>query len=122
MLPIAGPTGFGATSRKIYRWCRTCDSRSARPGAPRPLPGGDGQLSAEYRPAFRVLARMATDPSLSPNVRGGDSRSSEVAIWGPYGDKFRTVLRSTETAGFGALSEPIARLRSETNRWLTLAC
>jgi hypothetical protein len=37
----------------------------------------DGVLSAEYRPAFRVLAQMAAEPTPPPNVRGGRSRSSK---------------------------------------------
>ncbi|HLZ95209.1 MAG TPA: hypothetical protein VKT20_07775, partial [Candidatus Dormibacteraeota bacterium] len=42
----------------------------------------DGALSAEYRPAFQVLARMASETTPPPNVRGGGSKSSKVAVWG----------------------------------------
>jgi hypothetical protein len=28
-------------------------------------------VTAEYRPAFRVLAQMAAEPTPPPNVRGG---------------------------------------------------
>ena len=42
----------------------------------------DGVVSAEYRPAFRVLAQMATEPTPPPNVRGGGSRSSKLTVWG----------------------------------------
>jgi hypothetical protein len=31
----------------------------------------DGILSAEYRPAFQVVAQMAAEPTPPPNVRGG---------------------------------------------------
>jgi len=31
----------------------------------------DGIVTAEYRPAFRVLAHMAAEPTPPPNVRGG---------------------------------------------------
>ena len=42
----------------------------------------DGVLSAEYRPAFPVLAQMAAGTMPPPNVRGGGSKSSKVAVWG----------------------------------------
>lgn len=42
----------------------------------------DGVLSAEYRPAFRVLVQMAAETTPPPNVRGGGSRSSKVRGWG----------------------------------------
>jgi DNA invertase Pin-like site-specific DNA recombinase len=42
----------------------------------------DGILRAEYRPAFRVLAQMAAEPTPPPNVRGGGSRSSKLTVWG----------------------------------------
>ena len=46
----------------------------------------DGILSAEYRPAFQVLARMAAEPTPPPNVRGGGSRSSKLTVWGGQRD------------------------------------
>ena len=42
----------------------------------------DGIVTAEYRPAFRVLAQMAAEPTPPPNVRGGASRSSKLTAWG----------------------------------------
>ena len=42
----------------------------------------DGIVTAEYRPAFRVLAEMAAEPTPPPNVRGGGSRSSKLNVWG----------------------------------------
>ncbi len=42
----------------------------------------DGILTAEYRPAFQVLAQMAAEPTAPPNVRGGGSRSSKLTVWG----------------------------------------
>lgn len=42
----------------------------------------DGALSAECRPAFRILAQMAAEPTPPPNVRGGGSRGSKLAVWG----------------------------------------
>jgi hypothetical protein len=42
----------------------------------------DGIVTAEYRPAFRVLAQMAAESTPPPNVRGGGSRSSKLTVWG----------------------------------------
>ena len=41
-----------------------------------------GIVTAEYRPAFRVLAQMAAEPTSPPNVRGEGSRSSKLNVWG----------------------------------------
>jgi hypothetical protein len=46
----------------------------------------DGIVTAEYRPAFRVLAQMAAEPTPPPNVRGGGARSSKLAVWGGQWD------------------------------------
>jgi hypothetical protein len=42
----------------------------------------DGLATAGYRAAFRVLARMAAEPTPPPNARGGGARSSRLKIWG----------------------------------------
>lgn len=56
----------------------------------------DGVLSAEYRPAFRVL------------VQRGGSRSSKVRVWGAILDDFGTAVQladsSSELDAFLALS------------------
>jgi hypothetical protein len=53
----------------------------------------DGVVSAEYRPAFRILAQMAAEPTPPPNVLGGGIRSSKLTVWGRYGNEFRTTVR-----------------------------
>jgi hypothetical protein len=42
----------------------------------------DGIVTAEYRPAFRVLAQMAAEPTPPPTARGRRSRSSKRTVWG----------------------------------------
>ncbi len=42
----------------------------------------DGRLTAEYRPAFQVLARMAAETGSPPALNGRARRSSKLAVWG----------------------------------------
>jgi hypothetical protein len=98
----AAPIDLSGWAEPIERWRRQPDeARQERRGFLASILQNvtlkDGIVTAEYRPAFRVLAQMSAEPTPPPNVRGGAPRSSKLTVWGPYGDAFRTVLRSTES-------------------------
>jgi hypothetical protein len=55
----------------------------------------DGKVSASYRPAFKVLARMAAETGRPPALGGLGRRSSKVNVWGRYLEDLRTASSNT---------------------------